>query len=248
MSASVEKVLQAIVTLAESPMTASQLARRLDIHRSTASRLVRTLTEHRFVRRSPDGKLHLGSFLATLPLADLGRTEVIDTARPHLEKLGDLYGHTVHLAGLEAGEVVYWDKVESRQVIRMYSTTGVAAPAHATGVGKAILAHLSEQARDRLIGPDQLPGFTEHTHRSRESLLGDLREIAQRGWSLDAAEHEDFIHCVAAPIFDVRGRIVAAVSITAPQFIVNRDELTAMTPELTQAAHNISKEMGDSPR
>ncbi len=245
-STSVEKALQAIVILAESPMTASELARRLGIHRSTASRLVRLLEEFRFVRRSHDGTLHLGSYLVALPHPDLQRAEVIDVARPYMQKLGHLYGHTVHLAGLETDQVGYWDKVESRQVIRMFSTIGAAAPAHATGVGKAILSHLPESELDRLIGAGALECFTEHTHRERESLMADLREIAGRGWSLDAAEHESFIHCVAAPIFGAGHRIVAAISITTPQFTVTEEDLTAMTPELIQAACNISEELGDS--
>src|SRR5699024_751483 len=142
--------------LAEQPMSASELARRLETHRSTISRLVRTLEDHRFVRRDPDGTLRLGSFLTTLPAGDLRKQELIELARPYIDDLGARYGHAVHFAGLEGADVVYWDKVESRQVLRMYSTIGAIAPAHATGVGKAVLAHLPADRRDQMLGTGEL--------------------------------------------------------------------------------------------
>ena len=246
MATSVEKALQAITLLAEQPMSASELARRLDTHRSTVSRLVRTLEGHRFVRRDPDGTLRLGSFLRTLPAGDLRKQELIDRARPHLDGLGERFGHTVHLAGLEGAQVVYWDKVESRQVLRMYSTVGAVAPAHATGVGKAILAHLPPDRRERVLGRGDLPAFTDHTLTDRAALDARLAGIADEGWSLDAAEHEDFIHCVAAPVLGPEGTAVAAVSVTAPQVLVGREDLLAMVPDLLGATTRISQEIGDT--
>lgn len=246
MATSVEKALQAITLLAEKPMSASELARRLETHRSTVSRLVRTLEEHRFVRRDPDGTLRLGSFLTTLPAGDLRKQEIIDLARPHIDGLGERFGHTVHLAGLEGADVVYWDKVESRQVLRMYSTVGAIAPAHATGVGKAILAHLPSHRRDQVLGRGELHAFTEHTLTDRTALAARLAGIAEDGWSLDASEHEDFIHCVAAPVLGPEGTAVAAVSVTAPQVLVGREDLVAMVPDLLEATTRISQEIGDT--
>lgn len=247
MATSVEKALQAISLLAEAPMSASELARRLETHRSTVSRLVRTLEEHRFVRRDPDGTLRLGSFLTTLPAGDLRKQEIVHLARPHLDALGERFGHTVHLAGLEGAQVVYWDKVESRQVLRMYSTVGAIAPAHATGVGKAILSTLPSEQRDRVLGRGELHAFTEHTLTDRDALDARLAGIADEGWSLDAAEHEDFIHCVAAPVVGPDGIAVAAVSVTAPQVLVDREDLLTMVPDLLEATTRISQEIGDTP-
>lgn len=243
---SVEKALQAITLLAERPMSASELARRLETHRSTVSRLARTLEEHRFVRRDPDGTLRLGPFLTTLPAGDLRKQELIDLARPHLDRLGDRFGHTVHLAGLEGADVVYWHKVESRQVLRMYSTIGAIAPAHATGVGKAILAHLPPRRRDQVLGRGGLHAFTEHTLTDRPVLETRLEQVAEDGWALDASEHEDFIHCVAAPVLGPDGSAVAAVSVTAPQVLVSRDDLLAMVPDLLEVTTRISHEIGDT--
>lgn len=245
MSTSVEKALQIIVQLAGESMSGSELARRLDVHRSTSSRLLQTLEEYQFVSRDVDGDLHLGSFFASLPLMDLRRTEIVRAARPHLEALGTSTGHTIHLAGLEPTRVAYWDKIESRQTIRMYSTIGATATPYATGVGKAILAHLDERRRRALCVEEPFEGFTSHTHRTYGSLLTDLDRIAAEGWALDDEEHEAHIHCIAAPIFDSAGSVVAAVSITAPQMLVSPDQLRGMAPELRHAAQNITTDLGD---
>lgn len=248
MSSSVEKALQMVIALSQQRMTATELAEQLDVHRSTASRLVSTLEEYDFVRRSPDGTLRLGTFLAALSRSAVTRTDVAETARPHLQQLGELHGHTIHLAGVEETRIRYWDKIESRQTIRMYSTIGAVAPAHATGVGKAILAHLTESERGRLVRADALNMHTENTHQSYASLAADLDGVVERGWAIDDAEHEDFIHCVAAPIFDGQHGVVAAVSISAPQVIVGRDQLLNMADDLRNTAHDISHEMGDPTR
>lgn len=245
MSTSVEKALQILTHLAAEPMTSSELSRRLDVHRSTASRLLRLLENHQFVRREHDGALHLGPFFASLPLLEVRRTEIVATARPHLEQLGQSTGHTIHLGGLEPSRIAYWDKIESKQTIRMFSTIGATASAHATGVGKAILAHLDDRRRHALAGRAELEGFTANTHRTFTSLVQDLDRIAERGWALDDEEHEEFIHCIAAPIFDARQQAVAALSITAPQFVLPPEQLHAMLPDLLRTAQNISQEMGE---
>lgn len=246
MSTSVEKALQIVMHLAAEPISGSELARRLEVHRSTSSRLLRTLEEYDFVRREPEGTLHLGSFFASLPLLDIRRAEIVGTARPQLERLGQSTGLTIHLAGLEPGRVAYWDKIESHQTIRMYSTIGATAAPHATGVGKAVLAHLTDRRRRTLVGGgSELEGFTKNTHRTFASLTQDLENVAERGWALDDEEHEEFIHCIAAPIFDAQEQAVAAVSITAPQFVVDTEQLRSMLPDLLRTSRRISKEMGD---
>lgn len=245
MSTSVEKALQIIIQLSKEPVTGSELARRLGVHRSTSSRLLTILEGHDFVSRDLHGQLHLGSFFASLPLMDLRRTEIITTARDQLTALGEATGHTIHLAGLETTRIAYWDKIESRQTIRMYSTVGATATPYATGVGKAILAHLDQRRRRALLGGGDFEPYTPHTHRSLSSLETDLEEIVNRGWSLDDEEHEEHIHCVAAPVFDATGNVVAAVSITTPQVLVSNQELQAMTPQLLETAQCISNEMGE---
>ncbi|QBI55191.1 IclR family transcriptional regulator [Streptomonospora litoralis] len=244
MSSSVERALRILVELASGPATISELGRRLDVHRTTSLRLLRTLEQERFVRRTADGRYRIGPRMTSLAQAALEGLDVRAAASTHLHDLGAACGHTVHLAAPEDGSMVYLDKVESRHAVRMYSRIGAPAPMHATGVGKTVLADLSESERDRLLGDPPYPRCTPNTRTTRSGLAADLAETAERGWALDDFEHEEFIHCAAAPIRDATGRVVAAVSVSAPHMVVDRNRLLALVPDLRRTATAISEELG----
>ncbi|MEU3020255.1 MULTISPECIES: IclR family transcriptional regulator [unclassified Nocardiopsis] len=248
MSNSVERALRVLVELAEGPVTNSELGRRLDVHRATTLRLLRTLEEERFVRREEDGAYRLGPRLAALAAAALEGLDVRASAARHLAALGDACGQTVHLGVLEGDRVMYLDKVESRQAVRMYSHIGALAPLHATGIGKVLLASMSAAERDALLGPDPYPRFTPNTLTDRASLDEVLDRTARQGWALDDFEHEEFIHCVAAPVYDAAGRVAAAISVSAPSMVLDRPGLLAMTEDLTTTAYAVSEELGWSRR
>lgn len=244
MSGSVQRALQILVHLADSPATISDLGRSLGVHRATAMRLLRTLEEERFVRRGADGRYHLGPRMRTLAHTAVESLDLPTAAGEHLRALGEKCGHTVHLAGLEDGAVVYLDKVETRHTIRMYSRIGAAAPSHATGVGKVILAHVSPDERDRMLGDEPFLRCTPNTHTDRAGLELELERVRNQGWALDDFEHEEFIHCVAAPVRDASGAVCGAVSVSTPRMVVDRNELLALVPDVMATAEAVSAELG----
>lgn len=248
MAESVERALRILVELGHGPATSSELARRLDVHRSTALRLLRTLETERFVRRKDDGQYTLGPTIQTLSHASLEENDVRAIAHPHLVELGAIHGHTIHLAALQDREVVYLDKIESRHSIRMYSRIGLTAPVHATGVGKAILAHLRVAQLDAILGDEPYRRCTPHTITTRKELEQALAQIRDRGWVLDDREHEEFIHCIAAPVFDARGEVCAAVSISVPRMLLDREGLIALAPDLMRTKRAIETDLGWNPR
>lgn len=248
MSNSVERAMRILVELADGPTTISELGRRLEVHRTTSLRLLRTLEEQRFVRRTDDGSYQLGPRMATLAAAALKGLDIRGLAARHLRDLGGSCGQTIHLGALEGNRVVYLDKVESRHAVRMYSHIGALAPLHATGIGKAILAHLPEPERDTLLGDPPFARLTSNTHTDRAALDVDLARVERQGWALDDFEHEEFIQCVAAPVFDASGRVAAAISISAPSMVLDRAALLDLTGDLTATARDISEELGWSPR
>ncbi|MDS1271626.1 IclR family transcriptional regulator [Lipingzhangella sp. LS1_29] len=248
MSSSVERALHVLVELADGPITISEVARRLEVHRTTSLRLLRTLEDEHFVRRTADGRYRIGPRMVTLAHAALEGLDVRSAAGSHLRELGAACGHTVHLAGLEGGQVMYLDKVESRHAVRMYSRIGALAPLHATGVGKAILAAMSKQERSSLLGAEPFGRYTSNTRTTHAALESDLVQAAALGWVLDDYEHEEFIHCIAAPVRDASGGVTAAVSISAPGFVLDRPGLLSLVDDLTTTATRISEELGwDSP-
>jgi DNA-binding IclR family transcriptional regulator len=244
MSQSLERGLAALKQLAEGPRTLDQLAATLDVHKSTAMRLLRTLEGNRFVRREDVHHYRLGSALFDLANRALEELDVRAAARPHLVELGESSGHTVHLATYEDDQVVYIDKVDSRQPVRMYSRIGKRAPVHCTAVGKVLVAEWSQERRSRLVQRLDYSRLTENTVTSPTGFADELDQVCRQGYAVDRSEHEDFIHCIAAPIRNARGEVVAAMSLSVPKVLLDFDGLLALLDDLLRATRGASAELG----
>ncbi|GAB2749421.1 IclR family transcriptional regulator [Salinifilum aidingensis] len=244
MSQSLERGLVVLSELAADPLTLDELADRLGVHKSTAMRLLRTLENHRFVHRVDQHRYRLGSALFGLANQALEDLDVRAAARAELEALGGRTGHAIHLAICEADEVVYIDKVDSSQPVRMYSRIGRRAPLHCTAVGKVLVAGRDRSARAELAHRLEYPALTASTITAPEQFLAELDRVQQQGYAVDDAEHEDFIHCIAAPLRNDRGAVVAAVSVSVPKVLLDRTGLLALVDDLRATARRISTELG----
>lgn len=224
-------------------MTLDEIARRSGVHKSTASRLMRTLQRHGFVQvQNRHYRLGLGIF--SLAHAAAEQLDIREVARPHLESLAHLTRETVHLAVLDDQEVVYIDKIDSQHPLRMYSRIGRRAPCYCTGLGKALLAFLPPGEREKTAAAITYRRFTRNTITDPADLLAHLEQVRRQGYAVDNHEHEDEIHCIAAPIHGLDGRPVAAVSIAAPRSRMPRPELESYVPALLDATRQISAELG----
>lgn len=244
MSQSLDRALTMLAALAEGPKTLDDLAGALDVHKSTALRLLRTLEAHRFVHRVDVRHYRLGSALFDLANRALDDRDVRRAAEPALRELNRRTGHTVHLASLEGDEVIYIDKYDSTHPVRMYSRIGRRAPLHCTAVAKVLLAALPEPRRRDLVAAAEFPALTANTITSPAAYLAELDRVRDLGYAVDNAEHEDFIHCVAAPIRGARGEVLAAASLSVPQVLLDLDGLLALVPELRAAADTASAACG----
>lgn len=243
MSQSLARALDLLVLLGEGGRSLDELAAEIGVHKTTALRLMRTLEEERFVYHDHDHRYHLGSRLFALADASLSERRVVEIAGPHLRELSRRTGgHTVHLAAYENGTAVYIDKVESTQAIRMYSRVGLVAALHCTAVGKVLVATLPERSRAAVLETLEYPRFTDNTIADRATYEADLELVRVRGWSQDHAEHEPFINCIAAPVRDADDRVVAAVSISVPDVILNHEQVLALVPELLDTAAAIHQD------
>lgn len=244
MSQSLERGLTALTELAEGPHTLDQLAEAIGVHKSTALRLLRTLEANRFVRRADAHHYRLGSALFDLANRALEDIDVRDAARAHIVELGAKTGHTIHLATFEDDQVVYVDKVDSRHPVRMYSRVGRRTPVHCTAVGKAMVANWPQDQREELAHRLSYPKLTTSTITSAEDFLAELDRVHQRGYAVDRSEHEDFIHCIGAPVLDSRGGTAAAVSLSAPKVVLDFDELIALVDDLLRTTSAVAAELG----
>jgi DNA-binding IclR family transcriptional regulator len=246
-SQSLARALQILVRLGEGPAGLDELAAVTGVHKTTVLRLLRTLADHQFVFRDGAHRYHLGARVFELSSRGLDQHEVRRIAAPHLSAFNRRYGRTTHLAVLEAGEVVYVDKLESHDHIRMHSRIGVRAALHATAVAKVLLADLPvDQLRELVAGMD-FPVRAANTITDPAAFLAELEQVRRQGWAQDHEENEPSINCVAAPVRGASGRVLAAVSVSVPDIVLSFDELLGMVPALLDVTATISTECGWTP-
>jgi DNA-binding IclR family transcriptional regulator len=247
-SQSLDRALVLLDELASGPKTLDELAGRLSVHKSTVLRLLRTLEAHRFAQRSDVRHYRLGTSLFELAFRALDERDVRRSVEPALRALNMETGHTVHLASYEDGEVIYIDKYESRHNVRMYSRIGRRAPLHCTAVAKVLVAALPEDQRKAVAESITYDKMTPNTITTSRAYLAELTRVAERGYAVDEEEHEEHIHCVAAPVRDARGAVVAAMSLSVPQMLLDFDGLLRLVPTLLAAAATASEECGYTER
>lgn len=242
MSQTVDRALRILPLLAEGPANLEQVATRLDVHKSTALRLLRTLHEHGMVYRQEDQRYRLGARLFALAQQAMETLDVREIAHPHLLALNEKIGHTVHLAVYEEGEVVYIDKVESRYPVRMYSRIGKPVAITVAAVAKLLLSDLPEAERRSIAERLEYPRYTARSTPDAAAFLTELLRVREQGWATDLGGHEESINCVGAPIRGADGRIAAAMSVSAPNVVVTADELLKLRPLILRTAEAISQE------
>jgi IclR family KDG regulon transcriptional repressor len=172
--------------------------------------------------------------------------DVTSEARPYLKALRDHTGETIHLAVLDHASVLYINKMESRQAIRMSSNIGGRAPAYCTSDGKALLAFQPEDFVSALLR-DAVPARTPNTITDPKALRRDLVAIRARGYAIDNEESELGMRSVAAPIRTHSGAVIASLSIAGPTHRVSKKTLMSYTREVVQAADAISQRLGYQP-
>ncbi|MCC9738906.1 IclR family transcriptional regulator [Streptomyces sp. MNU89] len=249
MSQTVDRALSILPLLAQGPADLGQVAEQLGVHKSTALRLLRTLHEHGLVYRLQDQRYRLGARLFALAQEALENLDIREIAHPHLVALNESCGHTVHLAVYEDDEVLYLDKVDSRYAVRMYSRIGKPVAITAAAVAKLLLADLPEAERRALAARLDFPRYTPRSIPNAAAFLKELAAVREQGWATDLGGHEESINCVAAPIRGADGRVVAAMSVSAPNVVVTAEELLSLLPLVRRTADSISQEYsGGMPR
>jgi DNA-binding IclR family transcriptional regulator len=243
---SIQRAIDLVRKSAERPLTLTEASVVLGVHKSTALRILQTLEAARFVRKTGAGTYVLGSGLIELADLALGSIDLRQFAAAHLRRLQRQTGHTVHLAQLTGDEIIYIDKVDSPafDAVKLPSRVGRAVSIYASAVGKVILAYLPREERDRLLAHVVFQRYTDTTFADRDSLEAELARVKERGWATDNGEHDTYVMCVAAPISDSRGEVIAALSITAIEVIANLEQLKENLPLVLETANLISKELG----
>jgi DNA-binding IclR family transcriptional regulator len=232
-----------IVANAPHPPRFTDILRESDQPRGTLHRQLSNLVEEGLLVARPDQSYELGLKLLTFAARSWASSEFRTVAEPHLQRLHELTGETVHLAVLRETQVIYLDKVEGTQTLRMHSQIGNASPAYCTGVGKAALSALDPAVLSERINAMRFHRYTETTIHTAKALRTELNAIRKAGVAYDREEHEPGIHCVAAPIHSAARSLVGGVSITGPVFRISREQLEGLAHTLRATAKEIMTDL-----
>ncbi len=180
--------------------------------------------------------------------AFLRSIDIRKEALPELEKIRDLTSETVHLGILDQMEVVYLEKLQGLHAIGLMSSrVGGRSPAQCTGLGKAMLAYQDQEKVRAYFKERGMKEYTEKTITDVDALIDHLDQIRDQGYAIDDEEHENGVHCVAVPIFDFSGSVVAAISISGPsERLAPIGQSQTLLDWIREAGAEISKKMGYS--
>ena len=247
---SIDRTFNIIETLSAHPrgLHLTDLANELNLHISTVHRLLNCLAVHGYVQKDPGS----GKYRLTMRLFEIGSrvvcgTNILSVAKPYLEHLADLTGEAIHLVVRDGDEVVYLYKEESsNSVIRMGSSVGLRNPLYCTGVGKAILAGLSDDEVESIWQRTHFTKFTNKTITDYEQMKRELAAVRRRHFAIDDEEHERGVKCIAAAIMDFSNSPVAALSISAPASRLSDEDIARIAPYILTASHEISTLLGNN--
>lgn len=222
----------------------TEISEELDLNKSTVHGIISTLKFHGLIDQDEESqKYKLGLYLMELGERVANSLDIIGISHSIIDELCTTMEETVHLATLDGEEVVYIDKKESNQSIRIISAIGARNPAYCTGVGKAMLAFKDLDDIYKSL-PDELAQLTPNTITDKEELLKELEKIKTQGYALDNEENSVGLTCVAAPIFDSTGKAVYAISISGPTIRMNYKQIEKAKEMVIEGTKKISRELG----
>jgi len=233
-----------LLSKADSPLSATQLAELSGLPTSTLHRFLVNLETAGFLRCDGTGDYHLGVACVALGQAAIGQLELRALSRPYLKELNHQTRETVHLTVRHGLSAVYVEKLDSPEPVRIFSRIGAGVPLHCTAVGKVLLAYLPEAEQSTLLGQMDLKRFTPHTVGSLQELQAQLQKVRRNGYAYDLEEHEAHIRCIAAPVWDHTSAAAASLSITGPAVRMTMGRLRELVPLIQDAGVRISKELG----
>jgi IclR family transcriptional regulator, KDG regulon repressor len=229
---------------AEGGLTATQVAKLSGLPISTVHRFLVNLESTGFLNWNGNGRYHLGIACFSLGQSALGHLDIRRLSFPYLEELNHKTRETIHLTVRHELSVVYVEKLDSPEPLRIFSRIGASVPLHCTAVGKVMLAYMPPNEQAAILGQVEIKRLTQNTISNIQDLAVHLQRVRKNGYACDLEENELHIRCIAAPIWDHTGRVNASLSITGPVVRMPMTRLRQLAPLVQQAGLKISRELG----
>ena len=246
-SVAVERALGMLEAVAQEPegLSNAEISRKLQIPKSSASYILRTLEKQNYLNRDTHtGKYRVGLKILSLSRGALSGIDVREVARPIMRHLVDKTNLTCHLAILDGPEAVYIEKVEPTGFIRMDTWVGRRMRVHATSVGKALVAHIAQERLEKMIAERAMEKRTPKTITTLPRLLKELEKVRTLGYAVDDEENNLGARCLGAPVFNQQGGIEASLGLSGTINQVNSHSMPRILEALKDAARHISMQLG----
>lgn len=225
-------------------MKLSEIADELSLNKSTVHGIISTLKYNGFIDQDEETqKYRLRLYLMKLGDTVASSIDIRDIAHPIIKEVSQQLNETVHLSKLDGDELIYLDKVESNQSMRIFTTIGSRMPAYCTGMGKAMLAYIDDEKINNLLS-DALKPMTEYTITDKNELLKRLADIREKGYAMDNEENSIGLRCIAAPIFDHKGNAKYAISVSGPTVRMTDKRMENIISIIKDSARKISYKLG----
>lgn len=249
---SVIKIFQIIEEMANNrgPIKLQELSEKLELPPSTVLRFIKTMMLCGYVEQDPETQKYSLSFkFCHIGYLVSSQISIRNVIRPFLVELADRCQESACLAIDQDMMVVYVDVVDGPDnMLKTLQRIGKTAPLHSTGVGKVLLLNYGEEEIDQLIEERGLAPLTPNTIITKQELIAELQKVRAKGYAIDDEECEIGARCVAAPVWDYTGKVVAAISVSGPVTRMNIEKIERIQSIIKEVSIKASKKLGYNPQ
>jgi IclR family acetate operon transcriptional repressor len=247
---SLDRALEVLVALGDMQGgTLSEIAGTLNESPATVYRVLTTFQGRGFADFDEQSQIwSIGPAAFLTGSQFLRRTSLVERARPIMRDLMEATGETANLGIERDGMVLFLGQVETHATIRAFFPPGTASAMHASGIGKALLCRMDDKRQRQVLAASQLEQFTPFTLTDPEAMIADLRAAKARGYAVDGEERNIGMRCIAAPVFNVFGEVVAGISVSGPTTRITEDRIAVLAAHVMDAAAVLTRGIGGNNR
>ncbi len=246
---SVDRALSILEILSNNPdgMGIKEISEGVSLHKSTVHRLLATLIEKKYVKQNHK----TNKYMLTFKMFEIGNRmansiNLVDVAKPYLKELVDITGEVVHLVVRDGNEIIYIDKIEPNNTLRMYSRIGKRIQMYCTAVGKSMMAYMDDSEIKEIWNNSDVKQITPKSIVDFDKYMKIINDVRKEGYALDEEENEIGIRCIGASILDYKNEVCAAISISGPTNIFTLEKIDTYSKLIKEVAEKISEEIGHS--
>ena len=233
------------LTNADRPTGLTEIAQAMDLDKSTVYRLLVTLEARGYVVQDADTRRYRpGLQIVALGRKVISNIELRSVAKPWLKRLRQMTRESVELALLADNRAIYIDGEESTETLSVNTEVGKEIPIHCTALGKSLVSHFTREELEKIFIHESLTRYTPRTITTLRELIPHLESVFERGYATDDEEFNLGVRCIAAPILDHRGKVVASVGISGPTIRITHEKMSDLAQTVMESAQQITHLLG----